>query len=393
MLTDTSTTVVRATLPAVGAALPRISERFYARMFADHPELLRDLFNRANQASGAQQQALAGAIAAFAGALLNQPGRRPDALLGRIAHKHASLGISPGQYGLVHTHLLAAIAEVLGDAVTEEVAGAWSEVYWLMANSLIAIERRLYAEHGVLMGDTWRPWTVTGRIRETPDVVTFVLNPADNAPAPAFRAGQYVSVRVELPDGSRQIRQYSLSRATTGATSRFITVKRVDGEVSAQLHDRTERGAVIEVSAPYGDVVVEDTSVPLLLASAGIGCTPMVAMLEELGAARHTGPVTVLHGDRSPGTHALRADHRALAGKLPGARVHFRYGTGPVDHPADTLGRADLTGVPLDPGLTAYLCGPLPFMRAIRTQLLARGIPAARIHYESFGPDLWHGRD
>ncbi|MFJ2111533.1 globin domain-containing protein [Streptomyces sp. NPDC087850] len=392
MLSDASAAVVRATLPAVGAALDEISSRLYSRLFADHPELSRDLFNRANQTSGVQRQALAGAIAAFAGALLDHPDRRPDALLSRIAHKHASLGISPGQYRLVHTHLLGAVAEVLGDAVTEEVAAAWNEVYWLMANGLVAIERRLYAERGVLMGDTWRPWTVTGRVQETPDVTTFALAPADTAPAPAFRAGQYVSVRVELPDGARQTRQYSLSRATTGCPRRYITVKRVDGEVSAHLHDRIHPGATVEVSAPYGDVVIQDTGVPLLLASAGIGCTPMVAMLEELGANGHTGPVTVVHADRSPTTHALRADHLALAGKLPAAQTRFWYEHGPAEAPGEALGRADLTDIPLAPGLTAYLCGPLPFMRAVRDQLLARGVPADRVHYEVFGPDLWLAR-
>jgi len=184
MLSQKSADTVRATLPAVGAAIESITELFYGKLFAAHPELLRHMFNRGNQAAGVQRQALAGSIAAFATALVEHPDVRPDAMLTRIAHKHASLGVSPAQYPLVHRHLSAAIADVLGDAVTEEVAAAWDEVYWLMANALIEIERRLYAEQGVLAGGTWRPWEVTERVQETADVVTFRLRPADGRPAP-----------------------------------------------------------------------------------------------------------------------------------------------------------------------------------------------------------------
>ena len=144
MLSEKSVPVVRATLPAVGGAIGDITPLFYKKMFAARPDLLRDLFNRGNQAIGEQQKALAGSIAAFATMLLERPDDRPDALLSRIAHKHASLGIVPDQYPIVHEHLFAAIVDVLGEAVTPEVAAAWDEVYWLMANALIAAEAELY---------------------------------------------------------------------------------------------------------------------------------------------------------------------------------------------------------------------------------------------------------
>ncbi|MEU6841191.1 globin domain-containing protein [Streptomyces sp. NPDC046716] len=400
MLTDQSSAVVRATLPVVGAAIDEITGRFYERLFAAHPELLRDLFNRGNQAAGTQRQALAGSVAAFATYLVDHPDDRPDVMLQRIAHKHASLGVRADQYPVVHEHLFAAIAEVLGDAVTPEVARAWDEVYWLMANALIAIEERLYAEQGVVDANVWRDWEIVDRTDETDDVAAFVLRPADGLPAPGFRPGQYVSVQVELPDGARQIRQYSLTGAPS-PTTRSIAVKRVrgtaagspDGEVSCHLHARVGRGDRVRLSAPYGDLVLAAGTAPLLLASAGIGCTPMLAMLEELVATGHAGPVTVVHADRSPAAHALRADHAALTGKLSSAGAHFWYeepavpdtGDGAVHH----AGRVDLTDVPIAPGTRAYLCGPLPFMRAVREQLLGRGVAAADIHYEVFGPDLW----
>lgn len=309
MLSEKSSATVRATLPAVGAAIGDIAGLFYTKLFAAHPALIRDLFNRGNQKAGLQQQALAGSVAAFATHLLTHPDTRPDVMLGRIAHKHASLGVTREQYAVVHQHLFEAIAEVLGEAVTPEVAQAWDEVYWLMANALIALEERLYAEQRVVAGDVWREWTVTARVAETADCTTFRIAPADGAPAPAHRPGQYVSVQVELPDGARQIRQYSLI-TSPGSAVRAITVKRVhgpaaagpDGEVSNHLHARVRTGDTLRVSAPYGDLVLADPAAPVLLASAGIGCTPMLSMLEHLADTGHTAPVTVLHADRSPPT-------------------------------------------------------------------------------------------
>lgn len=393
MLSETSTATVRATLPAVGAAIGDIADLFYQKLFDAHPELLNDLFNRGNQASGTQRQALAGSIAAFAAHLIEHPDTRPDVMLSRIANKHASLGVTAPQYEVVHTHLFAAIAEVLGDAVTPEVAAAWDEVYWLMANALVAIENRLYAQQGVEAGDVWREWTVSSRTEETEDVATFRIVPADGTPAPGFRPGQYVSVQVELPDGAHQIRQYSLSCAP-GSTLRSFSVKRVrgegtpDGEVSRHLHAHVREGDRLRVSAPYGDLVIEDGDAPLLLASAGIGCTPILSMLEALAADGHGSPVTVVHGDRSPADHALRADHALLTGKLRDGTAHFWYETPEPGLPRSAPhGRPDGPGIA--PGTHAYLCGPLPFMRAVRSQLLSKGVAAADIHYEVFGPDLW----
>ncbi|MER5965327.1 globin domain-containing protein [Streptomyces sp. NPDC002057] len=392
MLSEHAVPVVRATLPAVGGALDRITARFYERLFAAHPELLRDLFNRGNQAGGEQRQALAGSIAAFAVALVEKPDVRPDVMLSRIAHKHASLGVTAAQYKTVHEHLFAAIVEVLGDAVTPEVAQAWDEVYWLMANALIALETRLYQEAGITEGQAWRSMEITERRDETSDTTSFVLRRTDGTPTEAFRPGQYVSVRVTLPDGARQIRQYSLS-AAPGRPGRRITVKRVDGdpagEVSSWLHAHARAGDTLEVSAPFGDLVLPEGETPLLLASAGIGSTPMLAMLDHLAATGSTRPVVVVHADRAPGSHAHAAELRELVDALPQGTLHLWY-----EEPGDSgarPGRADVTALDLPAGVTAYLCGPLPFLRAVRGDLVGRGVAASDIHYEVFGPDLWLG--
>ncbi|GGQ19996.1 globin domain-containing protein [Streptomyces roseolilacinus] len=395
MLSIESASVIRATLPPVGGALDAITTRFYAKMFAEHPELLDGLFNRGNQAAGTQRRALAGSLAAFAGALAADPGARPDALLARIAHKHAAVGVTEEQYALVHTYLFAAIAEVLGDAVTPEVAAAWDEVYWLMAGALIAQEARLYLEAHVRPGHPWRRWTVVERREETADTVSFLLRPADGGPVPAARAGQYVSVRVPMPDGVRQLRQYSLSSAPDAGTRR-ITVKRVhgrhapEGEVSNLLHRTIRPGDELTLSAPFGDVVLDGTDRPLLLVSAGIGCTPMVGMLGHLAATGSRRPVTVLHADRSPADHALRDETRRLVSLLPRARAVQWYERCPADAAGDVRGGLmDLDAVEVPSDAVVYLCGPLPFMRAARARVLERGVPASRVHYEMFGPDLW----
>ncbi|MGW7607383.1 globin domain-containing protein [Streptomyces sp. NPDC054766] len=398
MLSAESAALVRATLPAVAGALDEITARFYATMFHDRPELLDGMFNRGNQASGAQRRALAGSIAGFAGALLESPEARPDALLSRIAHKHAAVGVTDDQYTIVHKYLFGAIADVLGDAVTPQVAAAWDEVYWLMAGALIAREALLYQDADVQPGGSWRPWTVVERRTETPDVVSFLLRPADGGRTPRARAGQYVSVRVRMADGVHQLRQYSLS-SDPGGKLRRITVKRVtgdadgpDGEVSTLLHDHVHEGDELLLSAPFGDVFLDDpvdATTPVVLVSAGIGCAPMTGILAHLAALRSIRPVLVLHADRSPADHPLRAETHDLVGQLPGARAVFWYECPGPEEPDAGTGLMDLSSTELPDNATVFLCGPLPFMRDVRGQLLGAGVPARRIRYEVFGPDLW----
>ncbi|MCT9934635.1 FAD-binding oxidoreductase [Planotetraspora sp. A-T 1434] len=393
MLSQESSAIVRATLPVVGAAIEDITARFYGSMFADNPELLRNLFNRGNQANGEQRSALAGSIAAFAAILVERPDDRPDTMLARIANKHVSLGITPDQYDLVHKYLFAAIAEVLGDAVTPEVAAAWDEVYWLMANALIALEAEIGRDSHV----GWLQATVVERRNVTPDAVSFTLRPG--LPL-SFKPGQYVSVAVTLPDGARQIRQYSLSCAPERQDWR-ITVKRVrggaapDGEVSNWLHANVLPGDMLTISAPFGDLTLPPGDTPLFLASAGIGATPILSMVDHLATTESTRQVTVIHADRAPADHPHREELRRLVDGLPGATLHRWYEEAPgcACDPAPNVGQVDLARVELPERVVAYLCGPVPFMRSVRSQLLRRGVPASDIHYEVFGPDLWLGQD
>src|SRR3954452_8484870 len=280
VLSDKARPVIEATLPVVGEHIEEIASRFYAHMFAAHPEFQDGLFNRGNQAEGSQPKALAGSVAVFAGTLLADPPQIPDRLLTRIAHKHASLGIRRDQYPVVRDHLMWTVGDVLGDAGTPEVAAAWDEVYWLMAYALIHQERGLYSARGVTPERVWRNWRVAQKIRETDDVVTFILGRIDDRPVRTSLPGQYVTVNVPRPDGVHQPRQYSLTRADDGEHRQFA-VKRVHGagkpagEVSNFLHDHVGAGDRLTMSLPYGDVVLDASGHPVVSVSAGIGVAPM----------------------------------------------------------------------------------------------------------------------
>ena len=137
-------TVIAATAAVVAEHAEQITARFYPRMFAERPELLR-VFNQGNQATGEQSRALAASVVAYAVQLIDPEAPSFAHVLRRIAYKHISLGIRPEQYTIVGHHLMAAVGEVLGDAVTPEVAAAWDEVYWLFATQLIAMEARLWS--------------------------------------------------------------------------------------------------------------------------------------------------------------------------------------------------------------------------------------------------------
>lgn len=396
-LSEASRPVIAATLPVVGENIGEIAERFYRHLFGEHPELLDGLFNRGNQAEGTQQRALAGSVALFASALVDHPDRLPHHLLSRVAHKHASLGLRPDQYQVVYDNLMWAIGDVLGDAVTPDVAAAWSEVYWLMAFALTSTERGLYSARGVRPEIVWRDWQVTEKIPETQDVVTFRVKRIDDRPVRTSLPGQYVSVRVLMPDGVRQPRQYSLTRADDGEHRQFA-VKRVhgggkpDGEVSNLLHGSVDVGDVLTLSLPFGDVVLDDSGRPLVFCSAGIGITPMAGMLSHLVAAGSHFDVRVLHADVDEESFALRRQVLDDVRALPHATLQVWYergAEGSLEVDGRYAGTMDLTELELPAGAAYYLCGPLPFLQTVRNALLARGIAPADIQYEVFGPDLW----
>jgi len=331
LLSDQALSLVQATAPVVAAHADEITAHFYPRMFAAHPELLR-IFNQGNQATGEQSKALAGSVVAYAVQLIDPEAPSFDHVMHRIAYKHVSLGIRPEQYTIVGEHLLASVGEVLGDAVTPEIAAAWSELYWLFAVQLVAEEARLYQQSNVDPSHPTRPYRVVRRIEEADDVISLVLEPTDSAALPAIAPGQYVSVFVDLPDGDRQPRQYTVS-STAVRTRLQITVLRVrgvngapDGRVSSYLHDHVKVGDVLDVSAPAGDFVLTPTDSPLLLASAGAGITTVLPIVEHIARTQPQRTVIVATPTGDPKimrceTRCCISDERSMTSRpTPGTK-------------------------------------------------------------------------
>lgn len=384
-----------ATLPLIGAHIDEITAEFYRRMFAAHPALLRNLFNRGNQAQGAQQRALAASIATFATHLVDPALPHPAELLSRIGHKHASLGVTADQYPIVYDNLFAAIVTVLGaDTVTDEVAAAWDRVFWIMADTLIALERDLYRGAGVADGDVYRRAEVVSRVDDPSGTVLLTVRPVAE-PFSGFLPGQYVSVGVTMPDGARQLRQYSLvngpGRELTFAVKRVPAIAdQPAGEVSGWIAANVCVGDLLDVTVPFGDLPAPAGDEPLVLISAGIGITPMIGILEYLAAEAPEASVQVLHADRSDQSHPLRERQFELLAQLPNASLDVWYEDGmtagaPAVHP----GLLNLDGVDLARDAHIYLCGNSGFVQAVRSQLIARGVLTERVHCELFSPNDW----
>ena len=395
-LTAESEKVVTATAGVVAEHADTITATFYRDLFDAHSELLR-VFNQANQAIGEQPKALAASVVAFAVQLVDPDAPDFGPVMRRIAHKHVSLGIRAQEYTIVGRHLLGAVGTVLGDAVTPEVAAAWGEVYWLFACALIAEEARLYAEAGTDPEQPWRPYRVVERFEEANEVFSLLLTPV-HGEVPRHQTGQYVAIAVDLPDGDRQPRQYTVSSGPR-ADSLRVTIKRVrgvdgapDGRVSGWLHDHAGPGAVLDVSQPAGDVVLDDSDAPLVLVSAGIGITPVAAILEDLSRRQPDRTVRIYHADRCHADHALYAGLRRQVLAMSDARAQSWYELGADSAPTLLPARSglmDLSDADVPEGAHVFMCGPLPFMQTVRRTLLQRGVAAEDIRYEVFGPDLW----
>jgi ferredoxin-NADP reductase/MOSC domain-containing protein YiiM len=230
----------------------------------------------------------------------------------------------------------------------------------------------------------FRPLRVAEIRRESATVSSFRLVPDAGDPRPAAAPGQYLTVRVRPDGGPALTRSYSLSDVPGEAGYR-ISVKR-EGVVSRLLHDRVKPGDVLDVAAPRGEFVLRPGTRPVVLISAGVGATPVLAMLHALVAERAPRPVWWVHGARDGTEHPFRAEADALLGELPDAHRLVAYSRPQAGDRPDRTGRLDLTAldvVPLDADY--YLCGPDGFMRAIAGALTARGVAPDRVATEAFG--------
>lgn len=402
MISATSRPYIDASVPVLRQHGQAITTTFYRNMFAAHPELT-NLFNMGNQASGVQQQSLASALFAYAANIDNMAALAPVA--SRIAHKHASVGLRADHYPIVGFHLLGAIREVLGEAATEPLLKAWEEAYGSLARVLIDAEAKMYTDAGIEPGQL-RAMRVVEVTRESENVIAIRMIAADGGALPPFSAGQYVSVEAMFEDGRRQLRQYSMSDAP-GKDSLRISVKREDargdgredgrervapaGAVSNWLHWNVEVGAVLQVSHPFGDFLPDtESDAPIVLLSAGVGITPMIAALNRIARVHPDRRVIFAHAARSSAHHPHQEDIAAAQARMPHLVVATFYEDAAGAGAGALPGQMALSCLPSWPrGETdVYLCGPLPFMQAQWQALLAAGVPAARLQREVFGPDL-----
>lgn len=383
--------VVKATVPALEAHGLAITRRMYERMFAN--EAIRDLFNQSHHGeAGSQPRALTGAVLAYARNIDNL-----GALTGaveRIAQRHVGLNILPEHYPYVAEALLGAIKDVLGDAATPEILGAWDEAYWFLADVLIGREAAIYQEHDAAPGGWtgWRDFVVVERKAESEVVVSFVLKPADGGRVMRHRPGQHLTFWLQIPGHAPIKRNYSISSAP-GDDGYRISVKREPGGLASNwLHDHAEVGTVLKTAAPAGEFVApEKLERPLVLVSGGVGVTPLLSMFSTLAREKPAFPVHFVHAAISGATHALGAEARSLANG--NARVTVFYETPRIEdrrgEAYDEEGRVTADWLAANTPLADadyYLCGPRPFLRAVAGALGASGVSAGQIRYEFFGP-------
>jgi nitric oxide dioxygenase len=385
---------VKATAPALAAHGSTITKVMYGRLFKDAQ--IKALFNHANQGDdGKQVHALAGAILAYAQNIDNLGALTP--VVERIAQKHIGYDILPEHYPFVANALLGAIAEVLGDAATDDVLAAWGEAYWFLAEILkgreSAIRDEILQRDGGWTG--WRKFVVAEKIPESSVITSVILRPADGGRVIHHKPGQYLTFRFTVAEGLQLKRNYSISSAPNGDFYRISVKREADGKGGSRyLHDVVKVGDALDVTPPAGDFFLPDAPQrPVVLLSGGVGLTPMVSMAETI-VERHPQLEThFVHGTLNSETHAM-ADHlRTLAERHGRTSIATFYSE---PRAGDKQGRThDADGfittewlkenTPLDRA-DLYLCGPTPFLRAFVNGLARSGVPSERIHFEFFGP-------
>jgi ferredoxin-NADP reductase len=229
--------------------------------------------------------------------------------------------------------------------------------------------------------------------RESRSVVSLVLGPADGRPLTIPLPGQFVVLRIRpQADAPPVLRSYSLSGVPDAARYRITVKEELHGIASTYLSTRLRTGDVLDVSAPRGAFTLQCGDRPVVLLSAGVGVTPVLAMLHALAARPSPRPVWWIYGARNGLDHPFAREARDLLGKLPHARSHVRYSrpeaTDRLGVDFDAAGRLTATaldklGVPRESDF--YLCGPPTFLEDFTAGLGGWGVARDRVHTEVFG--------
>lgn len=386
--------IVKATVPVLEEHGTAITTVFYKNMFKAHPELL-DIFNETNQKLGRQQTALAMTVLAAAKHLDKLAILLPQVT--QISHKHRALQILPEHYPIVGEHLIGAIKEVLGEAATDEIITAWTEAYDEIASVFIQIEHGMYEE---AMWQGFAPFTVTEKVAAAEDIAAFTVVPVNDRSNHGqdidvsqlrLTAGQYITVKTDPKDSDHMaLRHYSLYSASNEKGIQFA-VRRDNrnehhGLVSNYLHDHVEVGDTLLLSAPAGDFALNQTlvsqdKIPLVLMSAGVGVTPVLAMLEAQVTANPKRPIIWMYACQNEDHHAFNAKVDVLLGKAETAEKHiFYFESGQI------LDESRLASLPKPADI--YVCGSMPFMESMIDGLVALEHGVDSVHYEPFGPKM-----
>jgi ferredoxin-NADP reductase/MOSC domain-containing protein YiiM len=241
----------------------------------------------------------------------------------------------------------------------------------------------------------FRRLAVTAIEQESDSVISVRFEGPDGKPLPAARPGQYLTLRIRPDEAERPLlRNYSLSGPPEAGYYRIAVKREPEGAASGYLHARLAVGDQLEIAAPRGTFILDESAAPALLISAGIGATPVLAMLNALADQHSDREVWWLHGARSGREHAFAAEARTLIHACPKSHTHVYYSRpGAEDlegRDFDHVGRLTPSLlVELEPPreAEAYICGPTRFMDEISAGLAAMGVDAAHIHTEPFGPE------
>jgi nitric oxide dioxygenase len=382
MLTPVQEKIVQTTAPVVAEHLDEITQLFYPLMFERYPQV-KPLFNQAHQQNGGQPRALAGMILAYV-QLRHSPLKARETLE-IVVNKHIALDIQPDQYPIVGECLMAAIGEVLGAAITPQVADAWSALYKELAELLISLEKQRYQAFEQLPGG----WRGTRRFRiakthhESSVIRSFILEPEDGSQVAAHLPGQYIGVKLTI-DGLPVYRHYSLSDVPNGHSYRLSIKRETQGVASGYFHDQLSVGDSIELLPPAGELILVGDKEPLMLISGGVGQTPLLPIAKQ--ALEQGRSVTYLHA-------ALDAEHHAFADDLAELRSAYPAQLDTViiyeneaggDHQGRINGSLLADCLPVQ--ARCYFVGPHGFMALIDQELERLGVPVSKRHYEHFGP-------
>jgi len=239
----------------------------------------------------------------------------------------------------------------------------------------------------------FRPLRVSRKLHESSNVTSLILEPADGQPLTAALAGQFIVLRLRPgPDESARLRSYSLSGEPSEDRYRISVKREPHGTAGAYIDTRVQAGDLLDVSAPRGGFTLRQGESPVVLVSAGIGATPVLAMLHALAAEQTRREIWWIHGARNSSEHPFVAEVRELLKTLPASRSHICYSAPmPTDRPTvdfDRVGRVGVQmfeemGVP--PDADFYICGPAAFMSGLVDGLAGWRVARDRLHTENFG--------